>query len=314
MAEPLRPLSTGELLDRAFSLYRRNFLLFAGIAAPAPAIYIAFQLLAAVTFRAPAAAAGKVTGVGALANMPALFAGLFVAIVAYLIGFAITQAAGIRAVSAVHLSQPTSIGECYRSLRGRFGTIIGVFLSTFIRVFGGSFILMVIAVFIMAFAIGGGAVLGKGMAIVGGIVGTIAIVAAALLAITLFVRYSLAVQACVAENLKVRASIKRSVFLSKGSRSRILTVYSLFVVLNWIVSFAIGILVGVVIVKLGPGVTSNVLTYGATFIAGVLVGPLPTIGMSLVYYDERVRKEAFDLQLMMSALEPAQAASAATAG
>jgi hypothetical protein len=36
------------------------------------------------------------------------------------------------------------------------------------------------------------------------------------------------------------------------------------------------------------------------------VGPLMTIGFSLLYYDERVRKEAFDLQLMMSTLDGAQ--------
>jgi hypothetical protein len=33
------------------------------------------------------------------------------------------------------------------------------------------------------------------------------------------------------------------------------------------------------------------------------VGPLVTIAFSLVYYDERVRKEAFDLQLMMTTLD-----------
>jgi hypothetical protein len=41
----------------------------------------------------------------------------------------------------------------------------------------------------------------------------------------------------------------------------------------------------------------------ATFISQCLVGPLVTIAFSLVYYDERVRKEAFDLQLMMDTLD-----------
>jgi len=43
-----------------------------------------------------------------------------------------------------------------------------------------------------------------------------------------------------------------------------------------------------------------------------LVGPLATIAFSLVYYDERVRKEAFDLQLMMATIDAPglQAASA----
>jgi hypothetical protein len=37
MAEPLRPMSTGQLLDHTFTLYRKNFLLFVGIATVGPA-------------------------------------------------------------------------------------------------------------------------------------------------------------------------------------------------------------------------------------------------------------------------------------
>jgi hypothetical protein len=33
------------------------------------------------------------------------------------------------------------------------------------------------------------------------------------------------------------------------------------------------------------------------------VGPLATIAMTLIYYDVRVRKEGFDLQLMMATIE-----------
>ncbi len=41
----------------------------------------------------------------------------------------------------------------------------------------------------------------------------------------------------------------------------------------------------------------------ATFLSSCLVGPLATIAFALVYYDERVRKEAFDLQLMMTTID-----------
>jgi hypothetical protein len=39
------------------------------------------------------------------------------------------------------------------------------------------------------------------------------------------------------------------------------------------------------------------------FVSTSLVGALATIALSLIYYDQRVRKEGFDLQLMMSTLE-----------
>jgi hypothetical protein len=53
----------------------------------------------------------------------------------------------------------------------------------------------------------------------------------------------------------------------------------------------------------------------ATFVSECLVGPLATIAFSLVYYDQRVRREAFDLELMMTTLDvPAVAAPPAQVG
>ena len=52
--------------------------------------------------------------------------------------------------------------------------------------------------------------------------------------------------------------------------------------------------------------------YLAGFVAGTLAGPIVTIALALLYYDERVRKEAFDLQLMMEAMgQPTQSQAAA---
>jgi hypothetical protein len=40
-----------------------------------------------------------------------------------------------------------------------------------------------------------------------------------------------------------------------------------------------------------------------TFVASSLSFPISTIAISLLYYDQRVRKEAFDLQLMMASID-----------
>ena len=52
----------------------------------------------------------------------------------------------------------------------------------------------------------------------------------------------------------------------------------------------------------------------AGFLRHVLVGPLVTIALTLVYYDLRVRKEGFDLQLMVAALGDAGSAPPAAPG
>ena len=41
------------------------------------------------------------------------------------------------------------------------------------------------------------------------------------------------------------------------------------------------------------------------FVTQSILGPIMTIAITLVYYDERVRKEAFDLEHMMQALDGA---------
>jgi len=42
------------------------------------------------------------------------------------------------------------------------------------------------------------------------------------------------------------------------------------------------------------------------FVSTSLVGPLVSIALTLIYYDQRVRKEGFDLELMMARLQPGQ--------
>jgi len=106
-------------------------------------------------------------------------------------------------------------------------------------------------------------------------------------------------------------SIKRSATLSKGSRFRIFLIYLVFIILAFLLGAALGALAGGFGTLISNMTVRLILIYIASFIAGVLTGPLATIGIALVYYDERVRKEAFDLQLMMSSLDPPATSAAA---
>ena len=61
MAQTLRPLTIGELLDRTFFYYRRHFVLFVGIAAFPGMLLLAFQL--APIFFKPTTAGALLTAV-----------------------------------------------------------------------------------------------------------------------------------------------------------------------------------------------------------------------------------------------------------
>src|SRR6266496_1132525 len=103
MTEALRPLSIGELLDRTFSLYRRNFRLFAGVALVGPIAYLLAQLL----MIGPAALAGA-TG-GAASRVISVSAGSILGVCAMMAGYALSHAATVKAVAAVHLGRPITV-------------------------------------------------------------------------------------------------------------------------------------------------------------------------------------------------------------
>ena len=306
MTEPLRPMSTGQVLDHTFALYRKNFVLFVGIATIGPAAYLIFQLLTIGSMAGagsrPTAAAGLSFGFGLLAGIVVMMAGM-----------AIAHAATVKAVAAVHLGRETSIAGAYRALSGRVMRVLGVFLLVAVISGLAAGVIIFVAVMIGTVAVVGGAKAGTAGTALGIIVGIAAAVVGGIVAIAIYVRYSLSVQACVVEDLGVTASLKRSAVLSKGSRSRILTVYFVFGVLSYIVALGLGAIAGLGGALLHNQILTLILIYVATFIAGSLTGPLATIGISLLYYDERVRKEAFDLQLMMSSLDAPSLPSAAPA-
>jgi Ni/Fe-hydrogenase subunit HybB-like protein len=139
--------------------------------------------------------------------------------------------------------------------------------------------------------------------------------------VLLALMWSLAVPAKVLENRGVTDAMSRSSDLTKGDRGRIFVIWLLLIVLGigvslllrWPVEMAAGVGSIFALQRSGPGWQAALLV--SSFVSECLVGPLGTIAFSLVYYDQRVRKEAFDLQLMMTTLDaPALTAVPAQAG
>lgn len=308
MTTPLRPMSTGEILDRTFNLYRNNFVLFAGIAVVPPALLLVVNLigagLASPASRTPAAAGVAVAG-GLVA---------FVAAIAYFVGLAVAHAATIFAVSAVHLERTTSIGESYARVKGHYGRVLWAQIQAYLRAFWPLVVAAVVFGASVAAAVATRGKGGAGAAMVTGLV-SLLFLAALVVGIVLYLRYALTVPACVLEDIRAGAAVKRSVALTAGCRGQIFVIFFLMAVIGYIVSLLFGIPAGLLARSIGStSFLAHVFIQLATFFAGALAGPIATIALSLVYFDQRVRKEAFDLQLMMAAVDgtppTAQAASA----
>lgn len=265
MAVELRPLSLGELLDRTFSLYRRNFVLFASIVALPHLVLLAVQLVGV------GLGSAKLL-VGPAANIP-----WALAVWAVSLGVAAaSQGATVIAVSHLHLGRPTSIAESFAGIQGR---------------------ILYLALIMIGYWIGIG--VGLVLLIVPGII--------------LALMWALTIPVAVIEDTGLRDSVNRSAELTKGHRGRVFVLGLLVIVLWYAIYMIWEIPIFAVIGVMSRAHRPFVLPIWAqiaipvgNFVSQCLVGPLMTIGFSLLYYDERVRKEAFDLQLMMSTLDGAQ--------
>ena len=114
MVTVLRPLSTSELLDRTFHLYRNNFLVFVGIMAIPQLVVLALQLGTATLIWEH-----SVAGIGAAVLLASIIAGL-----ASYLAAEISHAATIMAVSNLHLDRPASIGSAFSSARSSMFRVI----------------------------------------------------------------------------------------------------------------------------------------------------------------------------------------------
>ena len=262
MPAALRPLSTGELLDQTFALYRSRFGLFVGIAALPYAFYLVFQMVMLSVKMQKDPAFVFLT----------IFLGLGAAIASLCVAAA-TQAATIIAVSNVYLDRPAAVLDSYSRIAFLIPRI--VFLSILI---------------------------GLGVS-----VGIILLIVPGLIFMTM---WAIAVPVAVLENKGISESMSRSSDLTKGNRWRFFLILILFAAIAIVVSLALNAGIGLI-----AGVSANLpsapmwvqaLAAIAQFITSSLIGPLGTIALSLAYYDERVRKEAFDLELMMAAIDAHQ--------
>src|SRR5713226_7759616 len=271
----LRPLSIGELLDRTFSLYRRNFLLFAGIAAIPHLLVLAVKLAQAavmpvvgkVAAQPPAAELQAATRSLALGNPIAFAAFALLGVVLYLVAILFSQGGTVFAVSELYLGRATSIGQSLSRAKSELGTLFGVLLLNGLVMILGLLLLIIPGFYMMC-------------------------------------RLCVAVPAALLEDLGPRDSLERSFGLTKDNAGRAFLILLLYIVILYAALFLFDIPFGIAIASAAhdPAMLRvwTALMQVGNFIATVLVTPVFTIAASIFYFDLRVRKEAFDLQLMMN--------------
>ena len=317
----LRPMSIGDMLDAAFRLYRRHFLTFIGIVAllqvPMAILQFAAQLpymqaMQRFTARPPVLAPGaSPLDLFPFAQLLPYYALIFgLSIFQYLLVYNLMTGALANAISRSYLGQPISILSAYNIGFKRFFALIAASLIPFA-------VSLAFVALIAGCAFGAFYTLGVrtneqpniGLAIAAGIGLFGVIILGGLAGLFFYVRLILTTQAIVLEGQGPLAGLARSWRLVGQAFWRSLGIFVLVYAFIYIVSLVVqlplvaaGALFGMLFNTDGlyQSIVS-LITYGVL----ILVLPLQFIIFTLLYYDLRIRKEGYDLELTVQAQQAA---------
>lgn len=300
-------MNLGELLDAVFSLYRRNFVLIAAISAivQIPYAVLTYVLYQLINYNAlqnslqnaenALANPGQAPSADQLQPVfnalgPIFLASGVLSLIAVFLVLPLAEAATTRAVSDRYLDRPATIGASYAAAIRRLGALV---LQSLILGLGYAAVLVAA----VAISAGLGAALGSGAIPL--IILVLAAVAAGM--VLVYVRTSLAPPAIVLERLSGWRGLQRSWNLVNGLFWRILGIRLLLGLITAVISF----IVVAILTLAGAGLDSNgrfVLQQVASAFAAVFVSPITYILVTLLYYDARIRKEAFDIEMLAATL------------
>jgi hypothetical protein len=296
----LRPLTTGEVLDRTFFLYRSNFWLYVGLASIASGVNILASIgrLAYLHFKAIPVTSPNAVLVGSAFSL--------VGAILYFAVYSVTHAATVSAVSSIYLGEQTSMGKALDAVKGHWlrYCLIAIWQSWSA---GWIFALMIVPVVIMS---------SLGIKNLGWLIALLVFVAfgSLIYGVIAYIRNSLAVPAAVMEDLSVDRAMRRSKQLAAGGKGRIFLLLLLLFAL-YLVAGVLQLPFTLLLVhsRSAEHIVGQFISLFVAFLCSSLIGPVASIGLCLFYIDERVRKEAFDIEFLMSKTSPGSGAAAGDA-
>jgi hypothetical protein len=309
LPERVRAMDVCDTLDHAVALYRENFVTLLGIYALG---YTPFWLLMALGAHYISGLAMRMVAMAETDAVPSpdeMFGSMLGFMLVMMIIFGtvlivepIVTGAMARAVSERVLGRPTSVRSAYAALRGRVWALL---LSSFVRV------IAVYAVFniasLVAFLAGAPLMIASPT---GGLVVMLALQLGALLGgSVLFMYMAFLGQIVAIERQGTGGALARSWRLVAGRLWRTSAIAGLLVLLVMALTLAFQLPAFLAVdrwVPLGRTPESAavlvILIIVVMAVTSVLAAPVLAVGATLMYYDLRVRREGFDVQMMAAAL------------
>ncbi|MCX5382106.1 glycerophosphoryl diester phosphodiesterase membrane domain-containing protein [Streptomyces sp. NBC_00083] len=309
---PLRPLGVGEILDGAVSTARAHWRTVLGLTL-AVAVVAEVAQLAATRFLLPEPttidphATGTEAVNQALDSMQSSLLSLTPPLIIGQLATLLTTAVLALVASRSVLGRPTTLGDTWAEARPRLLSLCGL-LGLLIVMFGA-----ITAVGVLpGVLLGGGG--GAALAALGGL-------AACAVTLWLYIRFIFAGPALMLERQGIGQSLRRSAKLTNGSWWRIFGISMLAWLLSMIVAMIIALPFTAIAMALDSSSFDSILNgstpdFGWSYlivsgIGGVIASAVtyPLVGgvTALLYIDQRIRREALDLELARAAGVPGHA-------
>ncbi len=323
MNETLRPSTLGEILDRTAQLYRRNFWVFAGVGALPIGVMVAVGMLGGFGAVVVAVATRGAAPAGVMPVL-ALSAFLLVAIPVCIAAYVFSVAGLTQAAASAYRGEKPAIRAALKSVGPGFWRYLwflllqGIFVALIPMTIAAA---VAIPLFYLASRSGEGVAAGAAA----GVVVFLVVAAAVGAMVWLTLSYAMGLAVCVVERKSAWESLQRSWKLSGGTRGRIFVLFLLVVVLAMVLSM-IGYIPFLIIVGVstaaGNGaqhataalVVAELVQFLVNFCVQTLLAPVSWIALVLFYFDQRIRKEGYDIEWMMALAGMTQLASASPPG
>lgn len=308
----LVPLGAGDLIDRAVRLYRRHLFTLMRIAAPPVIITAIGWVLWTVGTRgfSDASGVGDVFLYGSIC-----LAGLIVALGGHIFSLIVMGGASRNLVTHLLWNEPVLVRSTYAAVRSRFWSLLGatviiviwLAIGMLVGFFGAYIVMLFLGVLIVVLAMVSPAWLTVVVGVIGGIAATIVF-----LWLFFFMAGKVAYvpQVLLVEGKRVFESVGRSFSLARGNVRKLMatTFFIVFATYSALMIFVIplgwyGYLNGI-----DPS-PWNAASWPAWYaiansviepLGSIVITPVWMLAMSLLYVDERVRHEGYDIELMAS--------------
>jgi hypothetical protein len=300
----LAPLGAGDLIDRAVRLYRRHFMTLIRIAAPPVVISATGSVMMTIASRTPAA---FLTGGEALM----LLFGLLLWAGGVLLNVIVMGGAARNLITHLLWHEPFSARTTYRNVRARFWGLLGAAIVIAIWIAISFFITVLVLAFVIQLFVVGVAS-GRSISWLPSTMIFLSILFVIFLALLLFflmVKFIAYVpQVMMIEGRGVFDSLGRSFVLARGNLRRLMAMFLFYWFATWSALMILiipllwyGYLQGV---NISP---TRAVTWPMWYAVGysvvtqasaILLAPVWMLGLSLMYVDERVRQEGYDVELI----------------